>query len=502
MNKNFINIENTKKINLSEVPLSTFDDFYNEIEILMAKNAKVIQYFAFEMNNKVMLIIILRTEMLWIGLCEAPNEYESLTKKYEQFNEYEREIAEQFSIKPIGHPWFKSLRYHKNYVGKKDLFNNDYEKVIPGNYPFYKMEGEEVHQVAVGPIHAGVIEPGHFRFNCVGEKVYNLEIQHGYQHRGIEKQLENVKLKKIPTIIESISGDSTIVHSISYSEAIEEMMNIKINENEKLLRLISLELERIANHIGDLGALSGDIAFLTVSSYYGRIRGEFLNILLEISGNRFGRGLIRPGTENMISEQQKNNFIKKIKQLEKEIINVGDMFFSQAGVLSRLEDTGIVEKNIAEKINMVGIVGRASGINYDVRRFFPNESWKKIKLEEIIETSGDAMARAMIRYKETKESLKIVQNLLKKIKSIDSKVVIQNFKLPKETLILTLQEGWRGELSHCIITNKDGKIIRYKIKDPSFNNWKGLEIAVRNEGIYDFPLCNKSFNLSYSGFDL
>ncbi|BDU51450.1 hydrogenase large subunit [Haliovirga abyssi] len=508
MNNKFINIKNGEKINLENITIMEFKDFYNEMLELSEKNAKIVQYFGFkDENKKIKLVAILRTEKLWLGITEAPNKYESLTNKIPQLNMFERELAEQFGIEIINHPWMKSLRYHKNYTGKKDAFKNDYKEVIPGNYPFYEVEGEEIHQVAVGPIHAGVIEPGHFRFNCIGEKVLHLEIQHGYQHRGVEKQLLKASMKKLPLIIESVAGDTTIGNSIAFSEAIESLADIKLDKNQLLIRGIALELERIANHVGDLGALSGDVAFLPPAAYYGRMRGDFLNILLDICGNRFGKGLIRAKKARFeISESQKNDYLKRLEQLKKETIHVGDMIFAQAGVVGRFEDTGKVNKETAEQLGMVGFTARASGIKYDVRDSFPTGIWEKVKVEKIREKSGDVLARALMRYREVKESFELVERFLKELEFYGEKESENEEKkeieLGVNSLVVTMQEGWRGELSHCVITDSKSEILRYKIKDPSFHNWDGLAFALRNEAIADFPVCNKSFNLSYCGFDL
>lgn len=508
MNNKFINIKNGEKINLDNVIVMNFKDFYNEMLELSEKSAKIVQYFGFkDENKKIKLVAVLRTEKLWLGITEVPNKYESLTNKIPQLHMFERELVEQFGIKIVNHPWMKSLRYHKNYTGKKDVFNNDYTEVIPGNYPFYEVEGEEIHQVAVGPIHAGVIEPGHFRFNCIGEKVLHLEIQHGYQHRGVEKQLLKSSMKKLPLIIENIAGDTTIGNSIAFSEAIESLGDIKLDKNQLFIRGIALELERIANHIGDLGALSGDVSFLPPAAYFGRMRGDFLNIFLDICGNRFGKGLIRPKEARFeISLAQRDDYLKRLELLKKETIHVGDLIFSQAGVAGRFEGTGVVSKEIAEQLGMVGFTARASGIKYDVRSDFPTGIWKTTEIKEIREKTGDVMARALMRFREVKESFDLVENLLKSLEFSSKKCTTNkeksDLKLDINSLVITIQEGWRGEISHCVITDSKSEILRYKIKDPSFHNWDGLAFALRNEAIADFPVCNKSFNLSYCGFDL
>jgi len=507
MNTCFINVENGVKIPFDIIPMLNFENFYEEIINFVNSDASVVLFFVFENKDEdeLQFVAVLRQEdKLFAARSKALSEYPSFCTHSLKFQLFEREIAEQYGIKPIGHPWFKSVRYHNNFVNADDLFGNDYKNDIPGAYPFYKVEGEEIHEVAVGPIHAGIIEPGHFRFNCAGEEILNLEIVHGYQHRGIEKQLLNADLKKFPFILESAAGDTTIAHATAFSEAIEGLTNTGIDDESKKIRALALELERLANHVGDLGALSGDVAFLPPAAYFGRIRGEFLNILLNISGNRFGKGLVRPsGVRFPVSDGQKHNFVSKINELEKEIISIADMMFVQPGVLGRFEKTGIVKHNTATELGLVGVAGRASGIDYDVRRSFPVSAWKDITLDNIIEHSGDVMGRAMVRYREIKQSLNLVKSLLDKLEcSNPDKCGYKQPVLEPSSFIVSMQEAWRGELAHCIITDSKGAISRYKIKDPSFHNWNGLELAVRNEAISNFPVCNKSFNLSYCGFDL
>jgi Ni,Fe-hydrogenase III large subunit len=503
MGDKFLKIGNGEKINTEKIPDICFNEFYEEMLRLALDGYNIVHYFAYKDNLKTRLVAILRKQnFLYIASAIAPDKYESLTVKCAKFHNFERELAEEYAIKPINHPWLKSLRYHPNFSGKSDIFGNDYSEDIPGKYEFYSITGEEVHEIAVGPVHAGIIEPGHFRFNCAGEKVLHLEIQLGYQHRGVEKQILNTRGSKLPVLIESVAGDTSVANSLSFSMAVENLANIAVNKELEKIRGIALELERIANHIGDLGALSGDIAFLPAAAYYGRIRGEFLNIFLEICGNRFGKGFIRPGGARfIISDNQRILFLSKLKILRKEIIEVAEMLFNNAGVLSRFESTGAVNTDIANDLGLVGPVARASNISYDVRYDLPAGIYRDISIRVVNEKNCDVMSRALVRYKEVLASLDIIENLLESLEDTKPYKNIEYY-LDPDSLVVTLQEAWRGELSHCVITDSNGDILRYKIKDPSFNNWIGLAVAMRDEEISDFPLCNKSFNLSYCGHDL
>jgi Ni,Fe-hydrogenase III large subunit len=415
---------------------------------------------------------------------------------------FEREIGEQYGLKAEDHPWLKMVRYHANYSGKRDVFNNDYSQEIPGNYPYFRVEGETVHEVAVGPVHAGIIEPGHFRFQCCGERVFHLEIQLGYQHRGVEKLLQSVPMKRMPIIAEAIAGDTTIGHGLCQAQAFEALAGLEVDEGARTVRTIALELERIANHIGDLGALSLDVAFSPPAAYFGRIRGEYLNLTQILGGSRFGRGLVRAGgVTHVMGDEQKQLLRDKLAELTPEVEHVNELIFSSPSVTGRFDYTGTVSRENAEKIGLVGYAGRASGLGYDARVSFPTECYGELPANSNDRTDGDVRSRATVRREEIMHSTRLIMRLLDK--KIEAKgYTPQELHLAPSSFVVSINEGWRGEVSHCILTEADGKILRYKVKDPSFHNWIGLALSLRDEGISDFPLCNKSFNLSYCGFDL
>ncbi|MCK9296314.1 MAG: hydrogenase, partial [Desulfobulbaceae bacterium] len=367
---------------------------------------------------------------------------------------------------------------------------------------YFPVEGEAIHEVAVGPVHAGIIEPGHFRFQCIGEEVLHLEIQLGYQHRGVEKMLLEVPRKRMPVIIEGIAGDTAIGHSLCFAQAMESLGSLAVDEGARIVRTIALELERIANHVGDLGALSGDVAFNPPAAYFGRLRGEFLNLLLVLSGNRFGKGLVRPGgVAYTMGQEQRQLLLDKIKETKPEVEHVCDLLFTAHTVQARFDLTGTVDRETAEKLGLVGYAGRASGLAYDARVSFPTECYAELPANVNNKTDGDVASRAMVRREEIAHAFLLIETLL--AKQVETKSVLSgDCKLAPSSFVVTINEGWRGETSHCLLTGPEGEILRYKVKDPSFHNWTGLAMALRNQGISDFPLCNKSFNLSYCGFDL
>ncbi len=498
----FLEISNGVAVPRERIPNLTMDTFRQEALVIAESGGKVVQYFGYQDDNAVKLIAVLRTDKLWVAACDAPVAYQAMSSQSEPFHMFEREIAEQFGIRPEGHPWLKMVRYHPNFLNRADVFQNNYDDDIPGNYDYYRVEGPEIHEVAVGPVHAGVIEPGHFRFNCIGERVLNLEIQLGYQHRGIETLIPKVKAKRLPLLAESIAGDTTVGHSLCMAQALEALSGVKPDRGARIIRTIAFELERLQNHVGDLGALSGDVAFLPPMNYCGRMRGDFLNMSLLLCGNRFSKGFIRPGglLFNM-DDEIRNILIERILDIKPQVQHVIDLLFSTSSVCSRFEDCGTVSRADAEHLGLVGPAGRACGISYDVRRCFPSEHYSELDIPENAEHSGDVYARAKIRADETIQSIELIQSLLKD--PLKTHYTDQgNLSLAPDSFVVTLNEAWRGEVSHCVLTDTTNNILRYKIKDPSFHNWNGLSMSLRNTEISDFPLNNKSYNLSYCGFDL
>lgn len=504
---NLLKIENGIVITRKSIPQVPYDQFFTTLSDFVKNEGFIVQFFAYKDAGSYKLLAVVRNNELYVIGTQVGKSFQSLTRNAsEKFHMFEREIAEQFGLNPDGHPWLKMVRYHENYSGEEDVFGNDYSKEIPGNYPYFSVEGEAIHEVAVGPVHAGIIEPGHFRFQCAGEEVLHLEIQLGYQHRGIEKMLPNLPQKRFPIICESIAGDTTIGHNLCMCQAIEALAGLSIDDGASIVRTIALELERICNHIGDLGALSGDVAFNPPAAYFGRLRGEFLNLLQVLSGNRFGKGLIRPGgVTHIMGEEQRQLLREKLAESTPEIEHVCDLLFSAHTVQARFEHTGTVEHEMATNLGLVGYAGRACDIPYDARVTFPTEYYGELPANSNGVTNGDVNSRATVRREEIMHSLKLIGILLDKHERLEettTSVHMRDHSLSPDSFVVTLNEGWRGEVSHCILTDGEGKVQRYKIKDPSFHNWTGLAMSLRNQEISDFPLCNKSFNLSYCGFDL
>ena len=371
----------------------------------------------------------------------------------------------------------------------------------PVNGEFFRVEGREVHEVAVGPVHAGIIEPGHFRFQCAGEEVLHLEIALGYQHRGIEDALVGGPHRATLSQMETIAGDTTIAHATAYTTILEALAGVEAPLRAQWLRALALELERLANHTGDLGALANDVAFLPTASVCGKIRGDFLNLTALICGSRFGRGLVRPG--GCRDDLEPVRAAQLLERLESALVDVEQAavwLWDAAAVRTRFETTGTVFASQASEIGLVGPAARACGLVRDVRFDHPIGWHRFAQIPVAVWPGGDVFARARIRWLEVQRSGQFVRE---QVSTPPDGGILDELPAPApDTLAVALVEGWRGEVCHVALTEASGHFRRYKITDPSFHNWTGLALALRGTAISDFPVCNKSFNLSYCGFDL
>ncbi len=492
---NWIKTKNNEKINLNDIPTLDIDDLRAEIiSLVSVDKMRPLAFFGKDWGRgQVKLFTVLGDDKgsfyVTSSLFKAGiRSYESITQVIPSFHIFEREFFEEFHIEPLNHPWLKPLRKNQD------------------KYPFFKMEGDEIHEVAVGPIHAGVIEPGHFRFMCNGESVYHLEIALGYQHKGVEKLMVQNPSNQL---IESVAGDSVIAYSLAYSNVIEAMKGISVSNKAQLIRKMALEMERAAIHIGDLGAIAGDIAYLMGASVFGATRTLVINTMLEFSGSRFGRGLLTPGGVNFdIDDEKIERALKTLNKVGADVSRMVKTMLKNSTVMSRLEKTGTISKERAEEIGLAGMAARAAGINIDSRFDYPDKWIKELNLQKKkFDGVGDVYSRFRLRYEEIIESISIIRKIFEKLKEFKNEPVNSGYEVlnkenSKDAFVISVVEGWRGEVVHIAMSDNNGTLSRYKIKDPSFNNWYGLALAVRNNGVSDFPLCNKSFNLSYSGCDL
>ena len=498
---NYISIKNNQTILLSDIPESNYESFFDmNFELISGHPARhCVNYFGYKAGNNVKLICCIAddtTHEILVSTClvHKTHELESFSKELLCFEKFEREIHENFGINYIDHPWLKPVRYANN--------RDDKSQTI-ANYPFFSIDSEELHEVGVGPIHAGIIEPGHFRFICNGEQILHLEIQLGYQHRGIEQLfINNKKLLQRATLAEDIAGDTVVGHGVTFAHLWESMCGYEAQLDTEFSRTLALELERIAVHVGDLSGACTDIAYQLGSAVFGRLRTPIINFLQEWCGNRIAKGLIRPGHNQFPFTPALGERLKHVLDVfEPEFNEMSEKLFSLSSALSRFERTGLVSNEDATKIGVVGMAARMTNLNRDIRSSHPFCLYSELAHQPILKRHGDVYSRVQIRRKEVEQSLQYIRTLIANIPAPTENKGITDAPKPS-SFCLSLVEGWRGEICHCALTDKKGDLMIYKIKDPSFHNWLALALCVRNNEISDFPICNKSFNLSYSGHDL
>ena len=501
MTEFFLITHNCTGADLKNIPQLPFARFHELALKNIAEGARVVSFFG-ELNaDKTVTLFAVFADnnegCLALVSTVVKDSYPSLTVEMPQFHRFEREIFEQMGVKPEGHPWLKPVRVQN----KSNVDRVPHPAQPTPATEFFKIDGEEIHEVAVGPVHAGIIEPGHFRFQCHGEKVFHLEIALGYQHRGVEQALIGGPDKRTIHYMETLAGDTTIGHTLAYCQAVEGLSHCDVPLRSSVIRAIMLELERMANHTGDLGAMAGDVGFLPTSSYCGRLRGDFLNMTALVCGNRFGRNMLRPGgvafdlTPAIIEELK-----VRLKDVFSDVKSAISLLWASPMVVDRFEETGVITKQVAEELGFVGVAARASGIESDVRFDFPAGAYMFSHIPVSTCSSGDVFGRGFVRWLEMQRSVEFILDQLNNLP--DGEIAVPVPLIKPDSMIVSLSEGWRGEICHVAKTDKNGKFSQYRVVDPSCHNWIGLALALRDEEVSDFPICNKSFSLSYCGHDL
>ena len=434
--------------------------------------------------------------------------FDSISKEIFSACLFEREIKEMFGLEPSGNPDLRRLNLHDEvwpegyYPLRKDFVPPAPAQRTGASYAFKRVEGEGIFEVPVGPVHAGIIGPGHFRFSAAGEPIINLEARLGFTHRGVEKLFEGRPAGDDGTAAfsERIAGDSAFAYGTAYCRCIEKIYGINVPERAQYIRGVFLELERMYNHVNDIGGMALDVGFSFPAAFASIIKENILALNERMSGSRYLKGINKAGgVKKDISAKSAGDLADSLGRISKDFDELKAMLLSSISFMDRVDKTGVLKKKTAVDLGIVGLAARASGIALDLRKVFPGV-YSQARFAVVKEEEGDALARLNLRLREFEESARLIKEFTKKMKPGD--IFAADKVVPKEGFALGCEEGWRGPVLFWVRTDPSGLIERCKITDPSFHNWQGLCFAVLGNIIPDFPLCNKSFDLSYPGNDL
>jgi Ni,Fe-hydrogenase III large subunit/Ni,Fe-hydrogenase III component G len=433
--------------------------------------------------------------------------YPSIAAKHPAANWFEREVMDFFGLVPEGHPNQERVALHEDWpegawaLRKAFPFDRVVPRVPGGAHPFRPVTGEGVFQVPVGPVHAGIIEPGHFRFGVAGEPVLYLQLRLFYVHKGTEKRFERLPWRHGLLLAESISGDTAVGHALAHAHAIERLAEVTVPDRARAIRVVLLELERIYNHVADIGALATDVAFTVPASRAQALREGLVRLQDQLFGTRLLRGTIAlGGVTRDLPPQGRETLRTYLRAFEHGFDELIELLIDSGTFTDRVDGTGILSHQAARDLGIVGMAARASGVDADFRRDHPHDGYEHLRFEVPVEDGGDVRARLMVRAREVEQSLMILHQVLDVMP--DTPLVVPMPRaLPSKASALGWVEAWRGPCTHWVATDGLGEVTRVKVTDSSFLNWPGLVHAVPGNIIPDFPVINKSFNLSYSGND-
>ncbi len=435
--------------------------------------------------------------------------FPSLTPSIHEASTYERKIRSFFGLTPQGHPDPRPIILQENWPEKsfplrKDFPWNSRPPLASGLFPFRKIDGEGIYEIPVGPVHAGIIEPGHFRFSVAGEEILFLEPRLGYSHKGVEKLFEVLPLKEKVKLAERISGDSSCSHSLAFCLALESLSGAPAPEKSGWLRVIFCELERLANHLGDIGAIMTDTGFNFGGAQGARLREMVMQMNERLTGSRFLRGVNTIGgvTAAEITPAIASGLDGELDELLRDFTEVRDVALESHSLLNRLKNTGVLDARAARDHGVIGVAGKAVGFAVDARVDYPYAAYENLTLEVATEDGGDVYARFTVRVKEVQSSIGLIRQALRNLPPRGDVDVPSARELRKNSFSVGIVEGWRGDIVYLIATDARGEVSRVAVRDPSFLNWTALGYAAVGNVVPDFPLINKSFNLSYSGNDL
>jgi Ni,Fe-hydrogenase III large subunit/Ni,Fe-hydrogenase III component G len=456
-------------------------------------------YYVFEQMGSAQFVILqapVRGESL---------EFPSLSAQMPSANWQEREIQDWFGLKAVGHPNPRRVALHDNwpevYPLRKDFPIDTLLPPFEGERHIYRPAlGEGVFQVPVGPVHAGTIEPGHFNFAVAGEPILYLQLRMFYTHKGTEKLFEKLPIHKAVFLAESISGDSSFSHGTAFCQAVERAAQIEVPLRALVMRTLLLELERICNHVADIGAIATDVGFVIANAHASRLKEMLVTLSEQMTGSRLLRSMTCiGGVRRSWDVAQLDTLRRTLDSFAREFQDLIGLIESSESTRDRLEQTGILRPEKAKDLGIVGVGGRASGVDQDVRRDHPYAAYSRYSFRVPVYQAGDVWHRMQVRIDEVSESISIIRRAADE--SLRGEFRASVPAIPADCCALGAVEGWRGEIIHWIRTGRDNHLERCKIKDPSLNNWPALVEAVQGNIIADFPVINKSFNLSYSGTD-
>jgi Ni,Fe-hydrogenase III large subunit/Ni,Fe-hydrogenase III component G len=432
--------------------------------------------------------------------------FPSLATRSFAASRFEREIHDLFGLEPVGHPDPRRLALHQFWPADYHPMRVDAAarrdfKDEGQPFPFRRVQGEGLFEITVGPVHAGIIEPGHFRFSVEGETIVNLETRLGFVHKGIEKLFETLPFERTPALAERVSGDESVAHALAYCQALEALSGCPVPERARWLRVLLLELERLYNHVGDVGMIVNDTGFGFGHTHCFRLREELLRVNERLTGHRLLRGALVPGgITGPLETAALGAVAGAVGRLVAGLREIADVCLANTLVLERLQGTGRLAPRTAQEMQVVGLVGRASGIDADARRDAPFAAYDALEVRVPLYTEGDVWARTMVRLEEAQEAARHIEIAAARAGRGPARAPLGRFQDGADALGLV--EAWRGPVWYWVLAAGPDRLARVKIADPSFRNWPALEYAVLHNIVPDFPLCNKSFNLSYSGNDL
>ncbi len=528
MNGNEVHVKVGKPADIPGICISVRDQFKGKLAMIVCLDERRTSggfslRYVFDLESSDVFIVL--ASLLKQGRTESPPAYPSVALQIPSATLYEREIKDMFGLVAEGAPDSRPLVLHEKWPEDVHPLRKDYglqtKQPTTGNrgYRFLEVEGEGVSEIPVGPVHAGIIEPGHFRFSTLGETIVNLETRLYYTHRGVEKLAEGLSLDQAVLLSERISGDEAVANSTAYCQSIEKIAGVEPPRGATQVRAVCAEMERVYNHLGTLAALSLDAGFAYGYARLALLKERMMRLNEEVAGSRLLFGVNRIGGVNVdFTGQLARRVVEEMSQVRADFEKVLSVLKSESSVMDRLSGTGRVQLESAVEMGLLGVAARGSGMDCDTRRDHPYGAYRAImtgahqvtrrqlteRMIQQAKAGGDVLARFETRVQEVMSSTDMVKKILENLDDeLELRTPVSEDKLEPFGNALGYAESHRGQTLHWVMVGKDGRsIFRYKVRTASFANWPAIELAVLNDIVADFPLINKSLDLSYAGNDL